>query len=100
MSSDNRMDPQIGGQFKGRLTVHDLLFSWHVKVPPSTTGVGHFGCRLVGTLCCRATVDKKYPIAAYQVTGSTQPLWRDNREIAPFEKGDSPRIWKFPTSER
>ena len=26
-----------------------------MKVPPSTTGVGHFGCRLVGTLCCRAT---------------------------------------------
>ena len=34
--------------------VHDLLFSLHLKVPPSTTGVGHFGCRLVGTLCCRA----------------------------------------------
>ena len=26
-----------------------------MKVPPSTTGVGHFGCRSVGTLCCRAT---------------------------------------------
>ena len=57
----------------------------------------------VGTLCCRATpwslTGKKYPIAACLAIGLTQPLWR-RHEIAPFEKEDSQRIWKSPTSER
>lgn len=45
------------------------------------------------------SMGKTSSIVAYQTIGSTQPHWCRRHAISLYEKEDSKRIWKSPTSE-